>query len=450
MAQSRTPAPPPSGEGDERHQIVIVGGGAGGVELACQLSKRLKDSEEAAVTLVDGALTHLWKPLLHEVAAGTLDSHGDAVDFLALARQKGFRFRLGAMEDLDRDNREIQLAPISSDEGREVVPRRRFRYDTLVLAVGSTTNDLGVEGVLEHSQFLDHRDQADRFQETLFQEFLHVQTQQGDPQEGQLDVVIVGGGATGVELAAELNFAVEQAAAYGLDRINPKEHMRIHLIEAADRLLPALPERVSAETEKYLRDLGIEIHTGDLVTRVTEEGVETRSGKCLRAGMKVWTAGIKAPDFLADLDGLETNRINQVVVGQTLQTTRDSNIFALGDCAECLWPERDTTIPPRAQAAHQQATLLEKSLLRRLEGKSLPKFVYKDYGSLINLSQYNTVGRLMGNLTGNITIEGFMARIAYRSLYRMHQRVLFGSWRTLLAMLGDWIGRTHHPRLKLH
>ncbi len=450
MAEIAGTAPPPSGEGDERHQILIIGGGAGGVELACQLSRRLKRSKKAAVTLVDGALTHLWKPLLHEVAAGTLDSHGDAVDFLALARQKGFRFRLGAMEGLDRDHREIRLAPLYNEEGREVVPRRRFRYDTLVMAVGSTTNDLKVKGVLKHCHFLDHRDQADHFQERLFQEFLHAQTQEGLPREGQLDVVIVGGGATGVELAAELNFAVEQAAAYGLDRINPKEHMRIHLVEAAEQLLPSLPERVALETQEYLEELGILVHTGELVTQVTEEGVETRSDYAIPARLKVWAAGIKAPDFLAELDGLEANPINQLVVDQTLRTSRDANIFALGDCAECPWPERGTPIPPRAQAAHQQATFLTKSLTRRIKGKSLPEFTYKDYGSLINLSHYNTVGRLMGNLTGDITVEGLFARIAYRSLYRMHQRVLFGTWRTVLTMLGDWIGHTHHPRLKLH
>lgn len=442
-------APSPSGDGDDRHQIVVVGGGAGGIELASQLSHRLRGSQTAAVTLVDGALTHLWKPLLHEVAAGSLDSHGDAVDFLAQARRHGFRFRAGRMDGLDRETRQIQLAPICNEGGQEVVPRRRFRYDTLVLAVGSITNDLGLEGVREHCHFLDHRDQADRFHRMFLEEFLHAQTQKGKPNEGQLNVAIVGGGATGVELAAELNFAAEQLVEYGLDRISPERHMRITLLEAADRILPALPEKVAKETEEQLRSLGIDVITGDPAQTITEEGIVTHSGHNLPARMKVWAAGIKAPDFLGDLDGLANNRINQLIVDQTL-ATNDPNIFAIGDCAQCPWPEKGTSIPPRAQAAHQQASLLTRSLQNRLQGKPPLVFTYKDHGSLINLSRYNTVGNLMGNLTGGVTIQGWMARLAYRSLYRMHQRVLYGTLRTGVAILGDWIGHGTRPRLKLH
>jgi NADH dehydrogenase len=138
------------------------------------------------------------------------------------------------------------------------------------------------------------------------------------------------------------------------------------------------------------------------------------------------------------------------VVRRTLQTTRDENIFALGDCSSCPRPGHDRPVPPTAQAAHQQASMLVRSLVRRLEGKPLPKYVYRDYGSLVSLSEYTTVGNLMGKLMGDIWLEGLVARILYRSLYRMHQRALFGGLRTLLLVIADFLTRPTRARTKLH
>ncbi len=141
----------------------------------------------------------------------------------------------------------------------------------------------------------------------------------------------------------------------------------------------------------------------------------------------VWAAGIKAPDFLRGLAGLESNRINQLVVMPTLQATRDENIFALGDCAACPWPQGSGWVPPRAQAAHQQASHLFKMLPRHLEGRRLQPFRYRDFGSLISLGRFSTVGSLMGAITrGSVMVEGWFAGLVYRSLYRMHQYALHG------------------------
>jgi len=435
---------------DPAHHIVIVGGGAGGLELATRLGDRLARRGRARVTLVDAALTHLWKPLLHEVAAGTLDSHEDAIEFLAQARGHGFRFRLGAMDGLDRSRRRIRLAPLLDEDGWEVLPRRELGYDTLIISVGSTVNDFGVPGVKEHCVLLDTPRDAERFHRRFFQH--HLRAQSGDTAEGSeelLSIGVVGAGATGVELVAELHAASRQLVTYGLDRIDP-DATRLSLVEAADRVLPGLPTRVSAAIEAQLRALGVHVYTGEQVSEVSAEGMRTRSGRFIPCRMKVWAAGIRAPAFLAGVDGLDTNRINQLVVRPTLQTTRDDDIFAFGDCAECPWPATGGVVPPRAQAAHQQASLLVRSLGRRLEGKPFPEFEYRDQGSLISLSGYTTVGNLMGNLLGDVTFEGWVARLAYRSLYRMHQRAVYGLPRTVLVMLADWFRRGAGPALKLH
>lgn len=431
------------------HRIVIVGGGAGGLELATRLGRKMGKSGAARIILVDANLTHIWKPLLHEVAAGSLNSSEDELNYVAQAKWNHFEFQLGRMSGLDRAGKSITLAPTLDDDGQMLMPERRIAYDSLVLAVGSTTNDFGTPGAAEHCIFLDTRGQAERFHRRLLSHYLRAHAcENGDASK--IDIAIVGAGATGVELAAELHHAAKQLVAYGLDRIRP-EDMRITLIEAGPRVLPALPERIARPVHQTLEKLGVTVLTGAAVSEVTAEGLKTADGNFIPASLKVWAAGIRAPSFLKELDGLESNRINQLLVRPTLQTTLDDDIFAFGDCAACPQPGTEgRNVPPRAQAAHQQASMLAKSLRLKISGQALPEYRYRDYGSLISLSSFSAVGNLMGNLTGSVMLEGWLARVFYISLYRMHQMALYGVPRTLLLMLSDRIGRSTEPRLKLH
>ncbi len=430
------------------HHIVIVGGGAGGIELATRLGRSLGKRGQARITLIDANLTHIWKPLLHEVAAGSLNSSEDELNYVAQAKWNHFEFQLGRMCDLDRQRKTIQLQATLDEEGRELVAPREIAYDTLVIAVGSTTNDFGTPGAAEHCIFLDTRQQAERFHQLLLNQYLRAHAHPEQSATELINVAIIGAGATGVELAAELHHAARLLAAYGLDGIRP-ENLRLTLVEAGPRVLPALPERISVPVHETLEKLGVRVLTGSPVSEVSAEGLRTADGKLIPASLKVWAAGIRAPRFLNELAGLESNRINQLVVLPTLQTTRDEHIFAFGDCAAC--PQTDgKNVPPRAQAAHQQASLLARSLKRRLEGKPLLEYRYRDYGSLISLSSFSAVGNLMGNLTGDVMLEGRLARWFYVSLYRLHQMALYGKFRTLLLMLSDRLGRSTEPRLKLH
>ncbi len=429
-------------------RILVVGGGAGGLELATRLGRSLGKSKKALITLVDANMTHIWKPLLHEVAAGSLDSSGDELNYVAQAKWNHFQFQLGAMSGLDRDQRVIRLDAIKDEHGEELIPQREIAYDYLVLAVGSNTNDFNTQGAAEHCLFLDTREQAERFHRMLLNQYMKAQASSEGQISEKINVAIIGAGATGVELAAELHHAARLLQAYGLNRIRP-EDLHINLVEASGRVLPALPERISEPVTDTLKKLGVHLHTGSPVKAVTAEGLLLANGEQIAASLKVWAAGIRAPGFLANL-GLETNRINQVVVHTTLQTTADERIFAFGDCAACPSGEEGKTVPPRAQAAHQQATLLARNIKRLLEGKPLQEYVYRDYGSLISLSTFSAVGNLMGNLTGNVMLEGKLARWFYVSLYRMHQMALYGVPRTLMLMLSDRVGSSTAPRLKLH
>lgn len=429
--------------GINAHRIVIVGGGAGGLELATSLGKKLGKRGLAKIILVDACLSHIWKPLLHEVAAGTINSYEDELNYFAHGAKNHFEFQLGRMDGLNRSAKTLHLAPLTDAAGVEIAAGRDLGYDTLVLAVGSTANDFGTAGAAGHCVFLDSRAQADRFQSQLLNIYLRAHASHPADAAG-LTIAIVGAGATGVELAAELHHASHEFVKYGLDDI-PPQSVSISLIEAAPRILPALPEAVSRAAQAQLERLGIAVHTGQQVTAINAEGLSTAAGLHIAASLKVWSAGIKAPDFLRTLDGLEVARNNQLLVKPTLATTQDANIFAFGDCASCTLPGQERPVPPRAQFAHQQASLLVKGLQARIEGRPLPSYQMRDFGSLIALSS-----KTVGSLPGGVNIQGRLAWFMYVSLYRMHQVALHGFFKTAVLMAKDLLARTSGPSLKLH
>ncbi len=429
----------------------MAGGGAGGLELATRLGETLGKKQRARIILVEKSRTHLWKPLIHSIAAGSTDPSEEELNLLAQAHWRHFEYRLGEMTGLDRAAKQIRLAATFDGEGHEITPARSVRYDTLIMAVGSVTNDFGTKGVAEFAIPLDTADQAVRFNRRLLNACLRAQTQAGPVRPGQLHIAIIGAGATGTELSAELHQTARLLVAYGLDRIDPDRDIKIVLIEAAPRILPALPERVSAAALDLLKKIGVDVRTGARVSEVSASGVRLSDGEFLPSELVVWAAGIKAPDFLRNLDGLETNGLNQLIVTQTLQTTRDLDIFAFGDCAACPRPGFSDPVPPRAQAAHQEAAHLVRQMRRRLEGKPLQPFVYRDFGSLVSFGDYSAVGSLMGFLIGrNFFVEGYFAKLMYRSLHLMHEVALYGTGVAMLRALARKLSRSSGPAVKLH
>ncbi len=448
-AETAPARPPP--QPAKKIQIVVVGGGAGGLELAAKLGARF-GREKFDIILLEKNRTHIWKPLLHEVAAGSLDANLDEVGYRSHGHRWRYRYFFGAMEGIDRERRQVLIAPILDEDGREIMARHRIRYDYLVIAVGSVTNDFGTPGAREHCLSLDSRAQADRFRTKLLNHCLRVsRTMSLDPSaDSYVRVAIVGGGATGVELAAELFNAAAALRHYGLE-VFDESRLKVTLIEAGPRILPALPEKLAAAAHKELEALGVRVITGMPITEVREDGMMTKTGELIPADLRVWAAGVKGPDFLKDLAGLETNRNNQLVVRETLQTTRDDRIFAIGDCC-FLQPGEGPPVPPRAQAAHQMADIAFDNLKRLVQGRrDLRPFVYHDHGSLVSLSRFSTVGSLMGNLIGGrMAVEGALARFVYVSLYRMHLIAIHGWIKGLAMIVIGHVNQIVRPRLKLH
>jgi NADH dehydrogenase len=441
--------------GEGLHRIVIIGGGAGGLELATRLGDKFGKRRRAHITLIEKKRTHFWKPHLHEIAAGSMDIGLYQTDYLAQSHWHHFRYRIGEATSVDREARLVHVAPFVDDgdlEQEAVAGARAFPYDTLVVAIGSLTNDFGTPGVMKYAIPLEDSRQAERFHRRLINACIRAHAQAGPLRPEQLKVAVIGAGATGVELAAELPNTTRTLISFGLDRIDAKNDIRIIVIEAADRILPALPERLSTAAAQLLAELGVHVRTSARVSEVVAGGVKLASGELIPAELVVWAAGVKASEVLKQFGGLETNRINQLVVLPTLQTTRDERIFAIGDCAACPWVGHDgKLVPPRAQAAHQQASHMVGQIRRRLAGEPLKPWRYRDFGSLVSLGEYSTVGNLMGGLSkGNLWIDGWFARMMYLSLYKMHELALHGYWKVTLDTLARLITRRTMSRIKLH
>ena len=436
-------------------KIVIVGGGAGGLELATKLGDSFGKKKLAEITLVDKNRTHIWKPKLHEIASGSMDFGDHEVDYMAQAHWHHFTFRIGEMRTLNRQKKLIYLAPYLDQAGDPVTPPQTIQYDTLVMCIGSLSNDFGTPGVSQFALRLENQMDAKYFHAKMINACIRAYHQPESIREGQLHVAIIGAGATGVELAAELHRTTREVISYGLDRIDPDKDIQVSVIEAAPRILPALPERLSFATQTLLTNLGVSVLTNSKVSEVQVNGIKLADGRFIASELVVWAAGVKAPDYLNNMDGLESNRLNQLVVSPTLQTTRDPDIFALGDCSACPWPEANEGkggfVPPRAQAAHQQASHMVLQIKNLFTNKPLTPYQYKDFGSLVSLGKFSTVGNMMGGIVGrNLMIEGYFAKMMYLSLYKMHELALHGFTKVILDTIARLINKRTEPHVKLH
>ncbi|PND30105.1 FAD-dependent oxidoreductase [Achromobacter pulmonis] len=327
--------------------------------------------------------------------------------------------------------------------GSLIVEERAIACDVLVLALGSRANDFGTLGVAQHCHFIDSQIQAEAFNATL-----RAKVTRAVVQDEALRVAIVGGGATGVELAAELSHLLEIASNYGDPAVRGR--LELTLLESGSRLLSAFPPAISASTEELLRKIGFQVQTGKRVTAAASEGLTCDDGSAVPADLMVWAAGVKAPDFLTGIDGLETNRSHQVIVRPTLQAIEEDRIFALGDCASLQLPESDRPLPPTAQVATQQAMHLARHLPRWLKGERLPDFGFRDYGSLVSLGDYNAFGTLgrYGLFRGGF-IQGRFAQFSHAMLYRRHQQALHGLPKATMLWLAERINGIVQPRIRM-
>lgn len=422
---------------------MIVGGGAGGLVLAARLGRALgRRRGPRRVLLIDRAPIHIWKPSLHEIAAGTLDAHQEGLPYPMLARRNHFRFALGDMTALDPGGRQLTLAAMHDEDGAVVVPERRIGFERLVLATGGGSNLFATPGAADHARLLEDADDARAFQKRLATAFLAA----AFSEARVLRIAIVGAGATGVELAAEL---LEAHGAFQEALMEDQRfRLAITVLEMAPRILGGLPDRVAGQATAVLARKGVRVMTDTRVQGVRPDGLDTSKGE-IPADLIVWAAGVKADERNAGF-GLETGKLNQFVTDDRLRTSAPG-VWAMGDCAQAPGPG-DRPLPARAQAASQQADYLARALLADAEGRPFDRpFVYRDRGSLIALGEDHAAGSLMGGLLGRrFFIEGLTARWAYMSLHLDHHRRVLGPVRTVVLALARLMHNRISGRLKLH
>lgn len=415
-----------------------------GLEIASALARRWRRPGTPTVTLVDRDSAHVWKPMLHMIAAGTRDVSQQQTPYLAQARDTGFVYQPGELCGLNREQRELQIAAVYADDGRLLIPGRIVGYDTLIIAIGSQANDFRTRGAANHCYRIDSREQADAFNREI-----RLRVLQCVAQDAQLSIGIVGGGATGVELAAELVQLAESAAAYGAHDLMSR--MSVALIESGPRLLAAFPKDISEATRARLEQLGVRVYTDTRVSAVDADAFLFSDGTRREASLKIWAAGVKAANLLSNLAGLEANAINQLLVRPSLQTTQDPRIYAVGDCASLTLSGNQRSLPPTAQVAHQQAQYLIRQLPRVIErGLTPPDFVHRDLGSLVSLGEYDAFASLgkFGLLKGT-TLRGRLAQASHVLLYRSHQARLHGIIRGSLLWLVDQLNARLRGSIRL-
>jgi NADH dehydrogenase len=423
-------------------RILVVGGGVAGLILVTRLGHVLGRRGLARVTLIDRSWVHVWKPMLHTFAAGTWNIYEQQVQYVAHARTHHFEYVPGRLEAIDRVARRVRLAPLVV-EGEAVAGGRELDFDVLVLAFGSRANDFATPGVLENCHFIDSQDQADSFNARL-----RAQVVRSFAQGGNIDIAIVGGGATGVELAAELSRMVDLAAAYGEADIRQRLHLT--LLESGPRILSAFPKAVSTSARSQLGTLGVNVRTGVRVVAADAESYVLDGGERVPAALKVWAAGIRASGSFNECR-LELNRTGQVVVGPNLLAKGTQSIFALGDCASLVPDGAGRPLPSTAQVANQQALHLIRHLPACLRnGKPVPPFHFRDFGALVSLSDYNAFGTLgrFGFFKGGF-IKGRFAQLSHAMLYRRHQLSLHGPGRAALLWMADGINALVQPDIRI-
>ncbi|WP_017296624.1 NAD(P)/FAD-dependent oxidoreductase [Nodosilinea nodulosa] len=396
MAQDtvlETPCPtldvPPVTPG--KPQVVIIGGGFGGLYAAQQLGRA-----DVEVTLIDKRNFHLFQPLLYQVAMGGL-SPGDIASPLrgVLSAQKNTRVLMGEVTDIDPEQQVVKLKD-----------NRTIAYDNLIVATGMSHFYFGRDDWADVAPGLKTVEDALEMRRRIFAAFEKAEnTSDPELKQSLLTFVIVGGGPTGVELAGSLAELAYHTLRNDFRDIDTTAS-RILLVEGMDRVLPPFPPELSARAQADLEKMGVQVMTKSLVTNIEGHEITLKQGDeltTLRAGTVLWAAGVRDPGMggiLADRTGAERDRSGRVMVSDDLSLPTHPNIFVVGDLAHFAHQE-NRPLPGVAPVAMQEGKYVARLIQKRLKGEATAPFEYKDTGSLAVIGRHAAVVNLpWAKLTG--------------------------------------------------
>ncbi len=376
------------------HQVVILGGGFGGL-VAAQTLKRAN----VEITLLDKRNFHLFQPLLYQVATGSLSPAEIAAPLRAVLRhQKNVEVLLGEAVDIDPSGKQVILA----DGGI-------FPYDTLIIATGSQTSYYGKDEWRENAPSLKTIEEATAMRHKMLYAFERAERAETEEEaRAWLNFVIVGAGATGLELAGALAEIAHETLKHDFRRIRPQE-ARIILMEGGPRVLSAYPEDLSAKAEKLVRNLKVEVMLGAFATSIDANGVAYQHGDVaghIPARTVLWAGGVTATPFarkVAERLNAETDRVGRFKVNPDLTLPNHPEIFVVGDLA-LSFDEHGKQLPGVAQVAIQGGRHAGKAIKVRLNGRPVPPFKYFDKGDMAVIGRAAAVASVFG-----FHVSGFLA-----------------------------------------
>lgn len=399
----------------DKKRVVIVGGGFGGLKLA----NKLRNSD-FQVVLVDRNNYHQFPPLIYQIASAGIEPSSISFPFRKIFQKRdNFFFRMAEVRSVFPEQNILQTSI------------GKVRYDYLVLAAGTTTNFFGNKNVEEHAIPMKNVSEAMGLRNALLENFERALTCASETERQELlNVVIVGGGATGVEVAGALSEMKNHVLPKDYPDM-PSSLMNIYLIEAGTRLLPAMSEQTSQHVLNYLRKMGVNVLLNKMVTDYDHHRVILKDGSQIATRTFIWVSGVAA-EKITNLDGEHLGRGARIIVDEHNRVKGFDNIFSIGD--QCIMPEGDPQYPgghPQlAQVAIQQGKLLARNLKALEKGKSLKPFRYRNLGAMATVGRNRAVAEF-----STMKMAGFWAWIMWLVV---HLRSILGI-RNKSIVLFNWV-----------
>lgn len=399
----------------DKKRVVIVGGGFGGLKLA----NKLRNSD-FQVVLVDRNNYHQFPPLIYQIASAGIEPSSISFPFRKIFQKRdNFFFRMAEVRSVFPEQNILQTSI------------GKVRYDYLVLAAGTTTNFFGNKNVEEHAIPMKNVSEAMGLRNALLENFERALTCASETERQELlNVVIVGGGATGVEVAGALSEMKNHVLPKDYPDM-PSSLMNIYLIEAGTRLLPAMSEQTSQHVLNYLRKMGVNVLLNKMVTDYDHHRVILKDGSQIATRTFIWVSGVAA-EKITNLDGEHLGRGARIIVDEYNRVKGFDNIFSIGD--QCIMPEGDPNYPgghPQlAQVAIQQGKLLARNLKALEKGKSLKSFRYRNLGAMATVGRNRAVAEF-----STMKMAGFWAWIMWLVV---HLRSILGI-RNKSIVLFNWV-----------
>jgi NADH:ubiquinone reductase (H+-translocating) len=405
---------------DFEKKVLILGGGFGGYTAATDICNALKDRDDVGVLVIARNNFFTFWPMVPGIVSSDIDARNVAQPLRRALILAGASFRRAAVNGVDPERKVVK-----ADGGIE------FPYDQLIISLGGMPNFFGIPGVEEHSMTMRGVEDAERVRNRVIERFEEVSLIREEVPDSKLTFVVIGGGATGVEVASEIHTLVHENLAPDYPNIDPYR-VRIYLLEALPNILPELDPALRRAARTRLANERIEVLIGAMAEEITGDRVKLKGGREIPTENVIWTAGNRPNQTIQDF-GIPFDERTGIQVDLTLRVEGQGDVWAIGDCAavQDVRQEEGNIVPPTAQAAIQEGHVVARNVIKTIDGESdFEEFAYKPLGQLVELGSDFAVNEVMG-----VRFTGVIAAIFWRMAYL----VRLNSPQSKVRVAADWI-----------